>query len=85
MKKYIAILVILVALLAFIKLCPAHDPNVAKPLNELIVSAPDQWKQLYGDTLETQIVYNLAVLRNNQLLIGQMINNLHPVDPNGVQ
>ena len=82
MKKFIVICLIFAALLIFIKFCPAHDPNAPKPLNELIVAAPDQWKQVYGDTLETQMVYNLAPLRNNQLLIGQMINNLHAVDPN---
>ncbi len=85
MKKYIVILLVMAALLIFIKYCPAHDPNAPKPLNQLIVAAPDDWKAVYGDTLETQVVYNVALMRNNQLMIGQTINNLHPpVDPNAV-
>jgi hypothetical protein len=57
------------------------QPNI-KSLNQQLTPAPQNWKDAYGDTLEAQIVFNLAVLRNNDLLIAQTINKLHPSDPN---
>ena len=53
-----------------------------KPINQLITPAKQEWIDAYGDTLETQIVYNLVVLRNNDFVIANTINKMHEKDPN---
>ena len=60
-----------------------------KPLNTLIMSAPQQWKDAYGDTLETQLVFNAAVgrqddriLQNGLIQTAGVIKNAHAADPN---
>lgn len=63
-------------------LSPKMPPKI-KPLNELLIPTRQDWKQAYGDTLQTQIVQNIVILRNNQIEIARMISRLHPpVDPN---
>ena len=68
-----------------------RNPNY-KPLNELITPARQDWKDAYGDTLQTQMMFNLAVLRfndieiakairGNQVAMNIRIDNLEP-DPN---
>lgn len=53
------------------------------PLYDHLIEIPPNWKEAYGDTLEVRFIYNLAVLRNNQLEIAKMISKLHPpIDPN---
>lgn len=53
------------------------------PLYDHLIAAPQNWKDAYGDTLEARMIYNLAVLRNNQLEIAKMIQLMHPpVEPN---
>ena len=60
-----------------------------KPLNQLLIPTDPNWIRAYGDTLKTQIVFNLAVMRNdigisrkNELVIASVMNRIHSVDPN---
>jgi len=74
-------LIILIVLMA--AGCQEVQQQKYKPLNQLIAPARQDWKDAYGDTLETQMVFNLAVLRLNDVEIAKMINSLRPpVDPN---
>lgn len=65
----------------------AVQPQVSiLPLYDHLIEIPPNWKEAYGDTLEVRFIYNLAILRNNQLEIAKMISKLHPpvepIDPN---
>lgn len=61
----------------------AQPKTNIKPLSEQLIPARQDWKGAYGDTLESQMAYNLVILRNNQLEIAKMISKMHPsVDPN---
>ncbi len=60
-----------------------------KPLNQQLIPTDPNWIRAYGDTLETQIVFNLAVMRNdinvsrkNELVIANVMNKMHSIDPN---
>lgn len=54
-----------------------------KPLYDHLIMAPQNWRDAYGDTLEARLIYNMAVLRNNQMEIAKMISRMHPpIDPN---
>lgn len=58
-------------------------PPDIRPLSQQMTPASQEWKDAYGDTLENQIIFNLAVLRNNDMVIAKTINNLHPpIDAN---
>lgn len=53
------------------------------PLYDHLIEISPKWKEAYGDTLETRFIYNLAILRNNQMEIAKMIAKLHPpIEPN---
>ncbi|KKL68169.1 hypothetical protein LCGC14_2127640 [marine sediment metagenome] len=61
----------------------------AKPLNQHLVPLPDDWKDAYGNSLETEVIYNLVlqrnettISRNNEILIANMISKMHPSDVN---
>lgn len=58
-------------------------PNV-KPLTDQIMPARQDWKDGYGDTLETQLAFNVALIRYDQKQIFKYIQSLHAVDPNEV-
>lgn len=89
MKKVLIVVTVLalaVAALGALAVTP-ESPEVPivkiKPLYEHLIEAPPNWKEAYGDTLEARIIYNLAILRNNQLEIAKMISRLHPpIEPN---
>jgi len=55
-----------------------------KPLRSHLTPIRQDWIDVYGDTLESQIVFNLVILRRNDLVIAEVINRLHPQDPNEV-
>ncbi|KKL89083.1 hypothetical protein LCGC14_1918320 [marine sediment metagenome] len=61
-----------------------ETPNI-KPLDSFLMPTKDDWKVTYGDTLETQIVYNLAVMRFDQKAIFALVESYHPRDPNEVK
>jgi len=62
---------------------PNIKPSNIKPLSQHLVQVPQNWKDAYGDALESQVAYNLVVLRNNQLVIADVMNRIHPkTDPN---
>lgn len=63
-----------------------------KPIGRYLVPMRQDWKDAYGETLESQMVYNLVIMRSNQMKIAKMISKLHPViepnepiDPNRVK
>ncbi len=69
---------------------PETEPKI-KPLNAHILPAPQKWKDAYGDTLETQLVFNAVVggrddkiLQNAAMQIAGVIRNAHAADPNDV-
>lgn len=89
MKKVLIVVIVLalaaVALGALAVTPKSPEVPIVKirPLYEHLIESPQNWKDAYGDTLEARFVYNLAVLRNNQLEIAKMIAKLHPpVEPN---
>lgn len=53
-----------------------------KLLDQQLAEASPAWKDTYGDTIETQIVYNLAISRANELEIAKMVSRMHPSDAN---
>lgn len=58
-------------------------PDGIRPLKDLLLQPQQNWVDAYGDDLETRLVYNIVVLRNNQLEIAKMISRMHPpIDPN---
>ena len=59
----------------------ASTPNI-KPLNQQLAPAPQDWKDAYGDTMETQIVFNTFISRRNEILIADIMNRMHPSDVN---
>ncbi len=67
--------------LDFIVVLPTPD---IKPVSVYLISTNDDWKELYGDTLETQMAYNLAVIRHDQKQIFNLIQAYHVVDPNAL-
>lgn len=82
-------LAIVVNLLGALVLCGCIEseqvvsPQV-KPLSAHLIPTKDTWKAAYGDTIETQIAWNLAVIRFDQKRIFELVQALHPADPNEV-
>ena len=68
-------------LLALLAGCNKAPANI-KPLDQHLAQAPQDWKDAYGDTIETQVVFNTLVSRNNEILIAGMMDKLHPADVN---
>lgn len=87
-KTFVGVLVVVfvIAVVAFAVEKPGISTVKIKPLYDHLIEIPPNWKEAYGDTLEVRFIYNLAVLRNNQLEIAKMIARLHPpvepIDPN---
>lgn len=48
------------------------------PLENHLVPTREDFKKAYGDTLETRLIFNIALLKNNDLVIANTINKLHP-------
>jgi hypothetical protein len=98
-KWKIKVLVVLAVILAIVILhCVAgceeaqKVPQNIKPLNEHLLQAPQDWKDAYGDTLETQLVYNAAIgmnddriLQNAILQTARVMKLIHASDPNEVK
>ncbi len=59
------------------------EPNI-KPLSSFLMPTKDDWKVTYGDTLETQMVYNIVVGRFDQKAIFSLVQKYHATDPNEV-
>lgn len=60
-----------------------------KPIDQQLIPTDLNWIRAYGDTIETQMVFNLTVLRNdinvsrkNELVIANVMNLMHPADVN---
>lgn len=68
---------------AFIEKQETEKPDI-KPIDQNIIPTHDKWKEAYGDTLETQILYNLAVIRTDQKMIFALVKKYHTTDPNEV-
>ncbi len=90
MKKVLLILILLVVGCNEAQKLPESAPQI-KPLTAHIFPASQNWKDTYGDTLETQLVFNAAVsgrddvvLQNVILQIAGVIRNAHVGDPNEV-
>lgn len=85
-KRELLVVSVILAALA-IMFCGCNEAQKApqsniKSLNQQLLPAPQEWKDAYGDALETQIAYNLVVLRNNDMVIAGTMNILHPADAN---
>ncbi len=88
MKK--KILILAVVLLAGCTETVKTPPDI-KPLNQHLMPAPQNWKDAYGDTLQTQLVYNASTgIRDDQTLqrailaTARTMQNVHDDDPNEV-
>lgn len=80
---YALIIVLVMIVVAFAVERPQVPILEVRPLYNHLIEAPQDWKKAYGDTLEARFIYNLAVMRSNQLEIAKMISRLHPpVEPN---
>ncbi len=55
-----------------------------KPLSDHLMPTNEKWAEEYGGTLETRMVYNLALIRHDQKQIFNLIQSYHAVDPNEV-
>ncbi len=56
-----------------------------RPLEDQLVPTKDEWKTAYGDTLETRLVYNVALMRYDQKAIFALVQGYHAADPNEVK
>ena len=74
---------LLVVLLLAVVGCNEAQKTPVKSVGDHLIPTRQDWKDTYGDTIDTRVAYNLALIRNDQRRIFQRINNLHPdVDPN---
>jgi hypothetical protein len=78
MKRILIICIVL----AFIVGCNEEQKTDVIPLSQRIVQPPQDWKDAYGDGWDAQVAFNLAVLRNNDMVIAGTMNVLHPRDVN---
>ncbi len=87
MKKieFYLVMLILVILALLVTGCNENqrtqNPEI-KLLNQHLTPAPQDWKDAYGDTIETQVVFNTLVSRRNEISIANMISKMHPSDVN---
>lgn len=79
MKKLILILMLIVLVG-----CTDTRKQTVKPVSQHLIPTRAEWKIAYGDTLETQMAYNLAVLRYDQRAIFALVQD-HHADPNEVK
>ena len=78
--KFIALLSL--ALLLMLTGCLETEKQV-KPLSGFLIPTRADWVAEYGDTMETQVAFNLALIRYDQKQLFRYINEKHPViDPN---
>ena len=94
MKTVIVILAVLIVvgtifcIGGFIGFVLQGKPDVVaddtKPLSAHLIPANDKWKEAYGDTLETQMAWNLAVIRHDQRAIFNLVQVYH-ADPNEIK
>lgn len=87
------VLIVVFAIVLLAAGCQEEQRNPKyKPLNQLIPPARQDWKDTYGDTLQTQMMFNLALLhfnnieiakaiRGNQVATNMRLDQLEP-DPN---
>ena len=66
--------------------------NQFKPIDTFAITAPDQWKEAYGDTDRTQIYFNFSVivdaLNRHENWIRKQDPNMIPLlvpDPNSIK
>ena len=88
MKKLIELCVVAVILLIVAVVFAGCEESVAQnanPLSQQLVQIKDpNWIKQYGDGVESQLAYNIGILRYNQLLIANVMNKAHTTDPNTV-
>jgi len=51
----------LIVLLLLVAGC--HEQAQKAPYGNVLLTAPDQWKAVYGDSIESQLAFNLADVR----------------------
>ncbi len=76
--------IVIVILLALLCGCNEQAKVGIRPMSENVIPTRQDWKDAYGDKAETQLAFNIAVLRRNEKLIVNEINKFHPDDPNEV-
>ncbi len=81
MKKSLLITILLAIILTG---CTDAKKQTFKPIDQHLIPTRAEWKLAYGDTIETQVAYNLAVLRNDQKAIFNLVQSYHAEDPNEV-
>ncbi len=72
----------LIAMLAGCNEAQKISATGVKPLNQQLAPTPQDWKDAYGDTIETQLAFNMRISRRNEILIADMVNKMHPTDVN---
>lgn len=91
--------IVIIVLLSIVGVWATIEPKAPQPktsilpLHDHLIQIPPNWKEAYGDTLETRIIYNVAdlrskvaILQSNQMEIAKMIQKMHPpIDPNEVK
>jgi len=70
-------LLLLLFILACVTGC-VMPKGESKEIYNYLVPTRDDFKDRYGDTLQTRLIYNIALLKNNDLVIAGTINKLHP-------
>ena len=93
MKKLIVAVLMLAAFTGCNEV--AKTPEGIRPLGSHLMPLTQEWKDAYGESLESKLTYNIAVLRNNELVIAKVIKQnsmalaeemekLHASDPNDI-
>ena len=68
---------ILILILFAITGCSSTNKPV-EPISKYLIPSNETWKTAYGDTLESQMAFNLAVIRNDQKVIFKLVTSQHP-------
>ena len=74
MKKTILLLLMAVVLAG----CSAPEKQDVKSPIDQIMPTSEEWKDTYGDDLDSRIMYNLAVIRYDQRAIFELMMGYHP-------
>lgn len=81
MNKVILILMLLLAVI-FTGCSAPEKQTVNSPIHE-ILPINETWLEIYGDGLDSRIMYNLAVIRYDQMAIFELMMGYHPVEESG--
>lgn len=84
MKKLIIGTLLIALALAFVSGCNESSRRARViPIREQMMEPPARWIKDYGSSFDSQVAWNLAVIRHDQRKIAAKINEEHPIpDPN---